>query len=96
MAVSASPELTRAGADADRRIEIDLAAGWLRVEGPGLALEGLEFGLLQTAPRWSSVTALVRDATAGLLGAVLIVDESGGEVTLQVDGRPALVWRLTS
>ena len=83
--------------DAGRRIEVDLAAGRLRVEGPGLALEGTEFGLLQTAPRWSSVTALVRDAATGReLGAVLIVDEVGGEVTLQVDGRPALVWRFTS
>jgi N-acyl-D-aspartate/D-glutamate deacylase len=97
MNISGSPALRMAVTDAGRRIEVDLAAGRLRVEGPGLTLEGMEFGLLQTAPRWSSLTVLVRDATAGReLGAALIVDEAGGEVTLQVDGWPPLVWRLTS
>jgi hypothetical protein len=43
------------------------------------------------------VTGIARDAATGVeLGVVLIVDEVGGSVTLHVDGRPALVWRLES
>jgi len=82
----ASPRALRAEAEeADRRIKVDLAGGRLRVTGAGLVLEGTEFGLLQTAPRWSSVTGLVRDTATGVeLGFVLIVDEAGDSVTVPV------------
>jgi N-acyl-D-aspartate/D-glutamate deacylase len=97
MSIASSPGLRAEAEDAGLRIKIDLAGGQLRVTGAGVALEGRAFGLLQTAPRWSSVTALVHDtATGGELGVVVIVDEVGGSVTLQVDGRPALAWRLKS
>jgi N-acyl-D-amino-acid deacylase len=95
MTISSSRGLRAEAEDAGRRIKVDLAGGQLRVTGAGFTLEGTEFGLLQTAPRWSSVTGLVRDtATRVELGFALIVDEVGGLVTLQVDGRPALVWRV--
>ena len=93
MSISSSRALRVEAEDAGRRITVDLAGGQLRVTGAGLALEGTELGLLQTAPRWSSVTGLVHDTATGVeLGVVLIVDEVEGSVTLQVDGRPALVW----
>jgi hypothetical protein len=76
-------------------IQVDLARRRLRVGGAGLALEGTALGLLQTAPRWSSTTGLVRDETSGEeRGFVLIVDEAGGTVSLQVDGRAELRWTL--
>jgi N-acyl-D-aspartate/D-glutamate deacylase len=97
MSISSSRALRVEAEDGGRRITLDLAGGRLRVTGAGLTLEGTEFGLLQTAPRWSSVTGIARDAATGVeLGVVLIVDEVGGSVTLHVDGRPALVWRLES
>lgn len=95
MSIASSRALRVEAEDAGRRIKLDLAGGQLRVTGAGVTLEGTEFGLLQTAPRWSSVTGLVHDTATGVeLGFVLIVDEAGDSVTLQVDGRPALVWRL--
>ena len=97
MNIAPSGELRAEGRDADRRITVDLANAQLRVTGRGMELQGTEFGLLQTAPRWSSVTGLVRDASTGAaLGFVLIVDDVGGRVTLQVDGRPWLAWKLTT
>jgi hypothetical protein len=91
----AAPTLRLNVEDSDRRLEVDLAAGRLRVTGPGLALEGTDFGLLQTATRWSSVTGLVYDPAAAAHAAfVLIADEMNGSVTLHVDGRPALAWKL--
>jgi N-acyl-D-aspartate/D-glutamate deacylase len=84
-------ELTEGG----RRIDLDLARERLRVTGPIATLEGTDFGLLQTAGGWSSVTGLVRDKTTGQqLGTVLIADDARGLLTLHVDGRPPLVWRL--
>jgi N-acyl-D-amino-acid deacylase len=95
MSISSSRALRAEAEDAGRRITVDLAGGQLRVIEAGSTLVGTEFGLLQTAPRWSSVTGLVHDtATGAELGAVLIVDEVDRSVTLQADGRPALVWRL--
>jgi N-acyl-D-aspartate/D-glutamate deacylase len=97
MSISSSRALRAEALDAGRRILVDLAGGRLRVTGMGSTLAGTAFGLLQTAPRWSSVTGLVRDTATGVeLGFVLIVDEVDGSVTLQIDGRRALVWRLKS
>jgi N-acyl-D-aspartate/D-glutamate deacylase len=97
MSFSSSRTLRTEAESAGRRIKVDLAAGQLRVTGAGMTLEGTQFGLLQVAPRWSSVTGLVQDTATGVeAGFVLIVDEIGGAVTLQVHGRPELVWRITS
>jgi N-acyl-D-amino-acid deacylase len=97
MSISSSRALRAEAEHAGRRITVDLAGGQLRVTGAGPALDGTDFGLLQTASRWSSVTGLVHDTATGVeLGFVLIVDEGGDSVTLQVDGRPALMWKLTS
>jgi N-acyl-D-aspartate/D-glutamate deacylase len=94
MSIALSPALRVEADDAGRRITVDLGAKQLRVSGAGLTLEGTEFGLLQTAPRWSSLTGLVHDAAAGGSRAfVLIADEVGGAVTLQVDAGPALAWK---
>jgi len=97
MRLASSRVLRVEAEDAGRRIALDLATGQLRITGAGLTLEGTAFGLLQTAARWSSVTAIVRDtATGAPRGAVLIIDEAFGSVTAQIDGRPALVWALGS
>jgi hypothetical protein len=83
--------------DGGTRLTLDLAAGRLWIADAGVRLEGTGFGLLQTAPHWSSVTAIVRDsATGAQRGAVLIVDEVLGSVTAHVDGRPTLAWALRS
>lgn len=94
----ASPGALRAEAvDGERLIRVDMARGEVRVTGGGLVLEGDEFGLLQTAPQWSSITGIAHDTATGVkVGFVMIVDEVGGSVTFQVDGRPALVWKLKS
>ena len=95
MTVSRSLTLKAEGAEAGRTISVDLATRRLRVAGAGEALEAIEFGLLQTASKWASVTGRVRDSTSGAeLGFVLIVDESANTATLDVDGRPAQVYRL--
>jgi N-acyl-D-amino-acid deacylase len=97
MRLASSRTLRVDAGDAGRRITLDLAAGRLRIVEAGATLEGTAFGLIQTAPRWSSVTAIVRDtATGAERGAALIVDEALGSVTVQVDGRPALAWALPS
>jgi hypothetical protein len=97
MRLASSRTLRVDAGDAGRRITLDLAAGRLRIVEAGATLEGTAFGLIQTAPRWSSVTAIVRDtATGAERGAALIVDEALGSVTVQVDGRPALAWALLS
>ena len=94
MAVSPSLALKVEGADAGRTISVDLAARRVRVMDTG-TLEATEFGLLQTAPKWASVTGLLRDSMSGAeLGFVLIVDESSGTATLQVDGRSTQAYRL--
>jgi N-acyl-D-amino-acid deacylase len=93
MSISSSRALRAEAENVGRRIKVDLARGQLRVTGAGSTLEGTAFGLLQTAPRWSSVTGLVLDtATGAELGAVLIVDEVGGSITFHTDERPAMVW----
>ena len=97
MSVAASRELRTEADEAGRRIKVDLAAGLLRVTGPKLALTGTEFGLVQTASAWSTVTGIVRETTTGSQSAfVLIVDEVGRSTTLQVDGRSAMTWKLKS
>jgi N-acyl-D-aspartate/D-glutamate deacylase len=95
MSVSASRELRTEADESGRRIKVDLAAGQLRVAGPNWALAGTEFGLIQTAPRWSTMTGIVRETRTGSESAfVLIVDEVGRSMTLQVDRRPAMTWKL--
>jgi N-acyl-D-aspartate/D-glutamate deacylase len=95
MNVASSLSLRAEAADSGRRISVDLARRKLRIESAGAVMEGIEFGLLQTAPRWATVTGLARDSATGqVLGFVLIVDESGGTLTLEVDGRPILVTKF--
>ena len=95
MSVSSSPRLRVEAAGSGRRISVDLARSRMRVDGAGARLEATELGLLQTAPKWATVTGMLRDSATGKdLGFVLIVDESAGTVTLQIDGRPTLVAKL--
>ena len=95
MMVARSPALVVEGAEGGRTLNVDLAAQKLRVAGAGESLDAIEFGLVQTAPKWASVTGRLRDSTSGAeLGFVLIVDESAKTATLEVDGRPAQVYRL--
>jgi N-acyl-D-amino-acid deacylase len=94
MAIASSPALRLDAEDGSRRLEVDLAAGRLSVTGPGTALLGTDFGLLQTAPRWSSVTGMLYDSAGAAHAAfVLIADEPNATLTLHVDGRPALAWK---
>jgi hypothetical protein len=95
MSVSPARALRVEADEAGRRISVDLAGEVLRVTGAGGPLLGTAFGVLQTAPRWSSVTGLARDAASGAtLGFALIVDEAAGAVVLLADGRPAQTWTV--
>ena len=94
MRVASSRELRLEAADSATTLRLDLARGQLRVDGGGAQLEGLDFGLLQTAPQWATVTGRLRDSVRGEeLGFAVILDDASGAVTLQVDGRPARVLR---
>jgi len=95
MAVSSSLNLKREGTESGRTLSVDLARRRLVVSGAGDALTAIDFGVLQTAPKWASVTGLLRDsASASELGFVLIVDDAAGTAVLQVDGRPERVFTL--
>jgi hypothetical protein len=97
MAFLASPNLRAEAADSGRRISVDLARGKVRVEGAGATLDAIALGLAQTAPKWATATGFLRDsANSAEVGFVLIVDETAGTLTLQMDGRPTLVAKLTS
>ena len=97
MNVSASLALRVEGADSGRTLSVDLARNTVRVRGGGEALEVIELGLLQTAPQWASVTGRLRDSKTGEeLGFVLIVDESVGALTLEIDGRSTRVYKRAS
>ena len=97
MRLASSRTLRLDAEESGTRIVLNLAADRLSISGAGATLEGTAFGLLQTAPQWSSVTAVVRDtATGAQRGAVLIVDEAFGSVTARIDGRQPLVWALRS
>jgi len=94
MRVATSLELRFEAADSATTLRVDLARGQLRVDGGGAQLEGVDFGLLQTAPQWATVTGRLRDSVRGEeLGFAVILDDASGAVTLQVDGRPARVLR---
>ena len=95
MAFLASPNLRAEAADSGRRISVDLGRGKVHVEGAGATLDAIALGLAQTAPKWATTTGFLRDSANGAdIGFVLIVDESAGSLTLQIDGRPTLVARL--
>jgi hypothetical protein len=96
MTVSSAPTLRARATDSGRRITVDVGERRLQVDGgAGAPLEATAFGLLQTAPRWASVTGLLRDSASGEERAfVMLVDESTRVVTLQIDGRPPLVSKL--
>jgi len=95
MVVSLSLALEAEGVDSGRTLSVDLSQRRLRVTGEGETLEAIELGLLQTAPKWASVTGRLRDGTNGAEHAfVLIVDEAHSAATLEVDGRPARSFRL--
>lgn len=97
MALSASLDLKREGSVGDATLTIDLANRVLRVASrtAGDNLEATDFGILQTAPRWASITGRLRSSTDRVERAfVLIVDDSTREATLDVDGRPRAVYTL--
>jgi N-acyl-D-amino-acid deacylase len=92
MNVDVSPGLTLEASDATGRLQLDLAKRMLSVTGGGERLEAIELGLLQTAERWSSITGIARDSSRGeQLPFVLVVDDSTGELTLDVHGRPTRI-----
>ena len=95
MAIAPAPRLTVRGDAAGRSITVDLARRVLNVTGADETLQGTDFGVLQTAAKWASVTGRLRDSSSGReLGFVLIVDESASRITLQIDGRPEQVFEL--
>lgn len=95
MVVSPSLALRAEAADSGRTLSVDLAKRTVRVTGAGEALEAADLGLLQTAPNWASITGRLRDSRNGQEpGFVLIVDQSLGIATLQIDGRPTRVFKL--
>jgi hypothetical protein len=94
MNVAASPALTLDAADGARRLRADLARRMLSVTGTDERLEAIELGLLQTGAKWSSITGIVRDSRRDKeLPFVLVVDDSTGAATLEVDGRPTSVFK---
>jgi len=94
MSILSSRELRVEAADSGTTMRLDLARRQLTVSGGGTQLDGIEFGLLQTAPRWATVTGRLRaSGTAEELGFALIIDDADGSVTLHVDGRPPRVLR---
>jgi hypothetical protein len=96
MVVSSSRTLRAQASDSGRTISVDLSRKQLRVVGAGPSYEAIEFGLLQSAPKWASVTGRLRDAASGEeFGFVLIVDEVNTAMTLEIDGRQTMVVKLT-
>jgi hypothetical protein len=94
MNVAASPSLTLEAADGARRLTVDLARRMLSVAGTDERLDAVELGLLQTATKWASITGIVRDSRRDEeLPFMLVVDDSAGEATLDVAGRPARVFK---
>jgi N-acyl-D-amino-acid deacylase len=88
MVLSSSPSLRVRAAEFGRTLTVDLSRRTLRVTGDGPRLEATDFGLLQTATKWASITGRLRDSSTGAeLGFVLIVDESAGTTTLELEGR---------
>jgi hypothetical protein len=94
MSISASRELRFEAADSGTMVRLDLARRQLSVAGGGTQLDGIEFGLVQTARQWAAVTGRLRASGTGEeLGFALITDDADGSVTLHVDGRPPRVLR---
>ena len=94
MNVAGSPELALEGTDGARRLSVDLARRVLSVTGADERLAAIELGLLQTGAKWASITGIVRDARRDeTLPFVLVVDESTGDATLDVAGRPTRVFK---
>jgi N-acyl-D-amino-acid deacylase len=94
MSISASRELRFEAADSGTMVRLDLARRQLSVAGGGTQLDGIEFGLVQTARQWATVTGRLRASGTGEeLGFALITDDADGSVTLHVDGRPPRVLR---
>jgi N-acyl-D-aspartate/D-glutamate deacylase len=94
MNVDASRALTLEGGDGRGRLRAALARRALSVTGADERLEAIELGLLQTGARWASITGIVRDSRRGdQLPFALVVDDSTGEATLDVHGRPRRVFR---
>ena len=95
MSVSASRSLRAEATGAGTSIRVDLARNALRVVTAGASYETVDLGFLQRAPGWASVTGRLRDSASGSEHAfVLIVDESSGGVTLEIDGRAPVAARL--
>ena len=94
MNVAASAALALDATDGARRLSVDLAQRVLSVTGNDERLEAIELGLLQTGAKWASITGIVRDARRNeTLPFVLVVDDSTGDATLDVAGRPTRVFK---
>ena len=93
MAVSSTSELKREGTAGDRTLSVDVARRRLQVRGDA-TMDGVDFGLLQTAPRWVSLTGWLRSASGEALPFLLIVDDTAGEAILQVGSGPATTFKV--
>ena len=76
-------------------LSVDLATGRVRITGGPDTLEAKALGIVQTASKWASVTGRLRVSAHGMEPAfVLIIDDTDGSATLQVDDRPNRVYKL--
>ena len=93
--VSPSGELKRDATAGERTLRVDFARRRLALAGGGEVMGSTDFGLLQTGPRWASVTGMIQRATHDRpRGFVLIIDDKAGDATLYIDGDPPLAYRL--
>jgi N-acyl-D-aspartate/D-glutamate deacylase len=94
MMVAPSGELKRDLTANGRTLNVDFARRTLRVTGGGETLTAVDFGLLQTAPQWSSLAGRLSNAAGQQLAFVLTMDDASGELALQIEGRAAMSFRF--
>ena len=94
MMVTSSGDLKREAKAGDRGLSVDVARRRLRVTGGGDTLDATDFGLVQTAARWASVTGTLRGAVDSRPQAfVLVVDEASGDLILQIGTQPPTTFK---
>ena len=94
MMVSSSGDLKHEAKAGDRGLSVDVARRRLRVTGGGDTLDATDFGLVQTAARWASVTGTLRGAVDSRPQAfVLVVDEASGDLILQIGTQPPTTFK---
>ncbi|HUQ84290.1 MAG TPA: amidohydrolase family protein [Gemmatimonadaceae bacterium] len=87
---SPSVELKRSGSDAAGSVTVDLARRVVRVTTGSETAAATALGIVQTGPRWASVTGML----AGQGGFTLIVDDAARQITLQIDGQASRAFSL--